>query len=232
VTGKRARAGRRTADTNIPEERMHSTDIALSNSLADLAARIRAEHEAASTALTDGFQHAMTAGQLLVEAKRQVAHGDWLTWLESSCDLSPRTAQAYMRVARSFNHLGSNAQRVAHLSFRDTLKLLAKTSSQATRLPTDTLTSTLAEIENGDDTLGEAVIKAEGALRRQYYPLENPVPLLPAPGRKARVARNPTERLWMLAIGPREASPRSSYLFQKQENRARLQPIYSRQIGC
>ena len=49
-----------------------------SNSLADLAARIRHEHCAAAEKLTEALRHAMTAGELLVEAKALVQHGQWL----------------------------------------------------------------------------------------------------------------------------------------------------------
>jgi len=44
---------------------MSSTDIATSNSLADLAHRIRVEHEATASALKSSVEHAMAAGDLL-----------------------------------------------------------------------------------------------------------------------------------------------------------------------
>jgi hypothetical protein len=53
-------------------------DLTLSNSLADLAARINAKHEAAGGALKRGLQHAIAAGELLLEAKAQLKHGQWL----------------------------------------------------------------------------------------------------------------------------------------------------------
>jgi hypothetical protein len=184
-----------------------TTELALSNSLTDLAARIRTEHEAVANVLTDGVQHAMTAGQLLIEAKKQLSHGDWLAWVESNCAMNVRTAQAYMRVARSFKGLGANTQRVAHLSFRDALKSLAKTSSLMNRLPAQMVGQTLDEIEtSGDDSkpLIDALRETHMAELRSEYTLENPPALLPAPDakRKIRVARNPSLRQWMLAIGP------------------------------
>jgi hypothetical protein len=39
-------------------------------------------------------------GRLLVEAKEQVAHGDWLPWLQREFSLSERSAQKYMRAHR------------------------------------------------------------------------------------------------------------------------------------
>jgi len=41
----------------------------LSNSLADLAARIRSEHEAHTVAMRRSLEHAIAAGELLIEAK-------------------------------------------------------------------------------------------------------------------------------------------------------------------
>jgi Protein of unknown function (DUF3102) len=72
-----------------------------SNSLPDLASRIRAEHEATSAALKTSVEHAMTAGELLIEAKALVKHGQWLPWLAEHCAISDRTAQLYMRCAKN-----------------------------------------------------------------------------------------------------------------------------------
>src|SRR5262249_51540003 len=49
-----------------------------------------------------------------------------------------------------------------------------------------------------------AVIEIERLQKRESYSLETPRAMLPAPtaGRKIRVARNPAQRQWMLAIGP------------------------------
>jgi len=51
------------------------TDIERSNSLTDLAHRIKAEHEAIKASLRESVQHAFAAGQLLIEAKEQLKHG-------------------------------------------------------------------------------------------------------------------------------------------------------------
>jgi hypothetical protein len=77
----------------------HETET--SNSLPDLAARIRAEHEATSDALRSSAEHGMAAGDLLIEAKAKVPHGQWLPWLKDNCAMSERTAQIYMRLAKN-----------------------------------------------------------------------------------------------------------------------------------
>ena len=90
--------------------------------LSTLAQQINEEHQKVTEALKAGLEHAVRAGELLIQTKEKVAHGKWLPWLEENCKFSERTAQAYMRVAREFPKL--KAQRVADLSFRQTIALL------------------------------------------------------------------------------------------------------------
>jgi phage N-6-adenine-methyltransferase len=90
---------------------------------ADLATRIRAEHEAAQSALRSAVGHAVEAGKLLMEAKKSIPYGGWEAWVRDSCGFSERTAQGYMRLARLDPE---EAQRVALLSLRDALKALAE----------------------------------------------------------------------------------------------------------
>ncbi|MBI3776768.1 MAG: DUF3102 domain-containing protein [Gammaproteobacteria bacterium] len=95
-------------------------------SLPDLATQINAEHSAATTAANTAVQHALNAGQLLIEAKKLVAHGEWLPWIAANCQLADRTVQGYMRLARELPKLdGPKAQRVADLPLREALALLA-----------------------------------------------------------------------------------------------------------
>ena len=54
-----------------------------------------------STALKESVRHAVEAGELLIEAKGQLGHGQWLPWLQDHCTISERTAQLYMRVAKN-----------------------------------------------------------------------------------------------------------------------------------
>lgn len=69
------------------------------NSLADLAARINAEHEASAKAIKRGLKHAIACGRLLLEAKAQLRHGAWLPWLRDHCGVPERTAQRYTELA-------------------------------------------------------------------------------------------------------------------------------------
>jgi hypothetical protein len=47
-----------------------------------------------------GQDHYRQAGQMLIEAKDQLAHGAWGRWLTKNFDLHPTTARVYMRWAR------------------------------------------------------------------------------------------------------------------------------------
>jgi hypothetical protein len=100
---------------------MDATNIAGSNSLADLAARINVAHEAAGTALKSGVAHAMHAGDLLIEAKEQLGHGEWLPWLKTNFPFSDRTARLYMQVARRRAELEVKMATVADLTLRNVL---------------------------------------------------------------------------------------------------------------
>ena len=97
----------------------------LSNSLADLAARIKAEHEATAIAMRRGVEHAMAAGDLLLEAKAQLKHGEWLPWLAAHCHIPERTARLYMRLALNRAELDHQIGNVADLTVRGAVALLA-----------------------------------------------------------------------------------------------------------
>jgi hypothetical protein len=107
---------------------MAMNEISASNSLADLAARIKVEHEAVSTALKEGVRRAIAAGELLIEAKGQLDHGQWLPWLAGHCSISERTAQLYMRVAKNKAEIEANAQRIADLTLNEAAALLMLSS--------------------------------------------------------------------------------------------------------
>jgi hypothetical protein len=92
-----------------------------SNWLAELAARIRSEHEAVGSAVRSALDHAVAAGQMLIEAKSSLPHGGWLLWLRSHCKIPPRTASHYMRLAKRL----PESARVADLTVTEALDLLA-----------------------------------------------------------------------------------------------------------
>jgi hypothetical protein len=95
-----------------------------------IAEQIRAEHAKVTASSRDAVRHAIEAGRLLLEAKAVVGHGGWGPWLTQNCDeVSPRTAQDYMRLAE---HYGSNPQRAADLptSIREALRIAARDNKE------------------------------------------------------------------------------------------------------
>jgi hypothetical protein len=104
---------------------MTATDITFSNALADLAERIKVEHRATDIALKESVEHAMKAGDLLLEAKAQVPHGQWLPWLSDRCEISERTAQLYMRIAKNRSTIETQIRNgVADMSINQAVALL------------------------------------------------------------------------------------------------------------
>lgn len=97
--------------------------------LLSLAKRVRAEHKATEIAVTRSLEHALAAGDLLIEAKQLIGHGQWLPWLAKHCDLPDRTAQLYMRCARErilIEQAAIKSATVADLTLRNATSLLAK----------------------------------------------------------------------------------------------------------
>ncbi len=106
-----------------------------SNSLTDLAARIKAEHNAVVAAFRHGIEHAIRTGELLLEAKAQLPHGEWGSWLEANCEISERSASRYMRLARHRSELESKTATVADLTLNAATQLLAPEEPKEPRAP-------------------------------------------------------------------------------------------------
>jgi Protein of unknown function (DUF3102) len=69
-------------------------------SLDMMAIGIKSHRESAERCFSHGVEHAIGAGELLIAAKKKIKHGEWLSWLDTHCELALRTAQAYMQLAR------------------------------------------------------------------------------------------------------------------------------------
>jgi hypothetical protein len=96
-----------------------------------LAEQINQASAAAEANAKSAMQHALRAGRLLIEAKALTTHGDWENWLTANCTMAPRTAQAYMRLAKKLQELPADeAQRVADLPVREAIRAIA-TSPEA-----------------------------------------------------------------------------------------------------
>jgi N6-adenosine-specific RNA methylase IME4 len=95
--------------------------------LSDLALRIKAEHEATIAGIRRSMDHALRVGDLLIEAKGLLEHGQWLPWLEENTSIKPRLAQTYMRLAHNREQIEAQAKCgvVAYLTIPDAMQLLA-----------------------------------------------------------------------------------------------------------
>lgn len=143
--------------------------------LPDLARRINEEHRAVGAALRAGLEHARAAGELLIEAKAKVPYGGWLPWLKANCEVSERTAQAYMRVSRQWEEIEAKAQHVADLTFRDGLELIAEPRGR------DGVSSSRDKIAEVAEALGfsskleyeqaKAVVEAAGQSPERFAPV-------------------------------------------------------------
>jgi hypothetical protein len=86
-----------------------------------LARRIDAEHSAVATALCSALSHAIAAGELLIEAKVTVKHGQWLKWLTANCSVPRRSAAHYMWLARHRKKLCDQMGNVLPISVNNAL---------------------------------------------------------------------------------------------------------------
>ncbi len=87
---------------------MPTTAINSLSHLAELSTAINQSHELATGAAESALLHAKRTGELLVEAKSQIDHGDWLAWLAANCEVSTRQAQRYIKVATDWERISKN----------------------------------------------------------------------------------------------------------------------------
>ena len=84
----------------------------------NLAGRINEAHALAMQHAGKAVGFAIACGELLLEAKASIPHGQWLPWLRTNVDFGERSAQGYMRIAQRL----PNPQRVADLPLRRVLR--------------------------------------------------------------------------------------------------------------
>jgi hypothetical protein len=128
--------------------------------LPDLAAAINKEHDLFIELMRSGLTHAIQAGELLIQVKSQLKHGEWLPWLAANCHFSERTAQNYLRCAENKTELLAKSATVADLSYRDALALLTpgaveKTETELLSAPTHAYISEIDQKVKQASTLEE-----------------------------------------------------------------------------
>jgi hypothetical protein len=106
--------GRTTTPPSFPK-----TSVALGTEISDCEREIGKCNRRA-------LRFALRAGELLIEAKRRVGHGEWLSWLAKYTDLEGRRAQRYMQLARDGSRLDAiEPNWRSSLSITEALDLLA-----------------------------------------------------------------------------------------------------------
>jgi hypothetical protein len=67
----------------------------------ELAREINTEHGQVERHKHSTIRHAIRCGELLLEMKQRVGHGNWLAWVDEHFQASERTARNYMEIAKS-----------------------------------------------------------------------------------------------------------------------------------
>ena len=105
-----------TIDSTRTDQNGDRPDSPATEDLKELAVRINDAHALCKSALSAYAEYAVQAGELLLQAKAAVGHGQWLAWVEAHCTFSQRTAQVYTQLARKTRtSYQSKAQRAAHI---------------------------------------------------------------------------------------------------------------------
>jgi hypothetical protein len=108
--------------------RSRSVNVGRLKTLADKANR---EHSRAQGAARQSVKHAVEAGGLLLQAKKEVSHGDFTRWLEENFEGSPRHARRYMQLATAAAQNRIDANEV--FSLREAENILRDQDAEPTR---------------------------------------------------------------------------------------------------
>lgn len=140
--------------------RKATTAVEKKPDLRSLATKIRTEHGRVSTSAIDALEHAIAAGWLLLQAKKAVAHGEWLPWLKDNCHVSVRTAQVYMDLSKHAPVLLEHRKdaTAAYFTLREALALSVaeKHAIRAVKIKQVAAPAVAAALESGAIDLREA----------------------------------------------------------------------------
>ena len=113
-------------DLPVTQEAGTRSDSDIADRMLLLAQRINEATAEAEGHARAAMNQALIVGGLLNEAKSQVPHGEWDAWLTTHCKVAPRTARAYMRLAKQWPQLPEpKRQRVADLPVREAVRAIA-----------------------------------------------------------------------------------------------------------
>ena len=88
----------------------------MTDSIAELTARLKTEYKSACEAFRRGAVHALNCGALLNEIKAKLGYGNWEHWLATESPVSPRTARRYQYLANNIAKLEASLPNLADLT--------------------------------------------------------------------------------------------------------------------
>lgn len=130
--------------------------------LPELAAEITKEHRLCEGSYRTALGHAVKVGELLIEAKAQLSHGEWMTWLSRHVEFGDRRARGYMQLASSPEI--ANRQPNADLGIEEALRSIAQPVAKP---PTGDLRAALRGVDPAD---AKAALAELGPMRSEADP--------------------------------------------------------------
>lgn len=159
------------------EEAQTQTVPAVDRIMAAQRNRLLKKHEAVLSSMADSVQHAIEAGQILLEVKATLAHGAFRVWVESlpssNFPLSYRTAQRYMQIAANVEKITSRLREKAEA----TRVSPANDSDLWTGV---SLREAIRLLVSHDGPQSSAITAAKAASPRKGHDLLTPWPLVEA----------------------------------------------------
>ncbi len=132
-----------------PEVGTTDDGVVLAADLDGLAARANAEHRACKHHEATAYEHAIRAGEYLIEGRRLLPYGGRVRWLEEKFEGSTRTAYDYMFLAENKTHpLLQRAAKASALSIREALRIL-KPQGEAVGVPKERVEGDPGDPSNG-----------------------------------------------------------------------------------
>ena len=83
-----------------------TTNVTLDELTANIKLKLVENHVLENAFNRNINQNSVDIGQWLTQAKKLVKHGQWQNWLQENFQMTDRTAQRYMKIARYFGISG------------------------------------------------------------------------------------------------------------------------------
>ena len=129
------------------------------STLLTTATEINEAHRLARSSAETAVEHAIRCGQLLLEKKAAMRHGEWIPWIEANCEFDRFSAAKYMKAA--------NVASTAHLDSDSRLALSREIwGNNCRRQKPDIPTATSFRPDDSDQSIGDVqVVPAKDSIR-------------------------------------------------------------------